>query len=104
MADTLLSLLRGKAIEWRTRAAGQRHPSINNPIADTLDVCAAELEEALSSDLYVDVEPYARIHSERPHVQTVRKWCRLGWLPAIQTRKGYLIHRDAEVRPVRRTG
>lgn len=104
MADTLLSLLRGKADEWRTRAAQQRHPSIHNAIADTLEVCAAELEEAIEDNKYIDVEAYARIHPERPHVQTVRKWCRLGWLAAIPTRKGYLIHRDAEVRPVRRTG
>jgi hypothetical protein len=104
MADTLLSLLRGKAAEWRTRAAQQRHPSIHNPIADTLDVCAEELERALEDEQYVSVEDYARIHPERPHVQTVRKWCRLGWLAAIPTRKGYLIHRDAVVRPVRRTG
>ena len=88
MADTLLSLLRGKAMEWRTRAAQQRHPSINNPIADTLDVCAAELEEALSADLYVDVETFAQLHHTRPNVQTVRRWCRLGWLSAIHTRKG----------------
>lgn len=102
MADTLLSLLEGKVAEWRTRAASQRHPSIHNPIADTLDVCATELEEALGGDVrFVGVEDYARIHPDKPNPQTVRRWCRDGWLPAVQTRKGYLIHRDAVVRPVK---
>jgi DNA-binding transcriptional regulator YiaG len=83
---------------WRTEAAERRRISALDPVADTLEYCAAELQlrarEIEHAREEVTPEQYAR--AEGVTVQTVRTWIRQGRLPARETPKGYRIQKDAK--------
>lgn len=82
---------------WRTEAAERRRISALDPIADTLDYCASELQlrvrEIEHATEEVTPEQYAR--AQGVTVQTVRTWIRTGRLQARETSKGYRIAKDA---------
>lgn len=83
---------------WRTEAAERRRISALDPVADTLEYCAAELQlrarEIEHAREEVSPEQYARTAGVT--VQTVRTWIREGQLNARETPKGYRIAKDAQ--------
>lgn len=104
MAESLaLSAIAGVSRTWREEVERRRAISKADPIADTLEWCAGEVEQQLRTieraAPTMTVEQYASAH----HVtaQTVRGWCRDELLAgARMTPKGWTIPADA--RRVRR--
>lgn len=92
-----LKLLERVTKKWRAEARRHRAITPVNPIADTIDYCAAELEGALQdaarADAYLTVDEYATQYRASP--QTVRTWCRAGKIPAERTPSGWLIRVEA---------
>lgn len=79
--------------KWRAEAKRHRAITEVNPVADTIDYCAAEFEAALQdaqrADAYLTVEEFAA--RKRTSPQTVRAWCRTGKIRAERTPSGWLI-------------
>ena len=73
---------------WTTDAATYRRRWPADPIAATLELCAAEIREAMvgQSGQPLTAEEYAR--REQVSVQTVTSWCRRGELEAYKDMKG----------------
>ena len=100
MTDALRDVV-SIASTWRTEAAERRRISALDPVADTLEYCAAELQlrakeiEHATEELTPD--QYAR--TEGVTVQTVRTWIRHGQLQARETPKGYRIPKGAKRAP-----
>lgn len=100
MAETLIvSTVKSVARGWKDEAARRRAISKADPIADTLEWCAGEVEQQLrgaqSSVQTLTVEEYAKAHDVTP--QTVRLWCRDELLSgARMTPKGWAIPADAQ--------
>lgn len=99
MTDVVVSAVVGVTRTWADEAKKRRAISKTDPVADTLEYCAGELESrlrAVQDDNRLSVEQYAKL----PHVdvtpQTVRGWIRTGQLQALDTPKGYRIAPDAK--------
>jgi hypothetical protein len=100
MTDALKDVI-AIAGTWRTEAAERRRISALDPVADTLEYCAAELQlrarEIEHATEEITPEQYARANDVT--VQTVRTWIRQGQLKARETPKGYRIAKDAKRAP-----
>jgi excisionase family DNA binding protein len=92
------------ADSWKLDAANRRRVARQDPVADTLEYCANELVEAMrpidAPGAVQTAEQFARDHGVTP--QAVRKWIQGGRLDAERTGHGYLIRREAVVRPGKR--
>jgi len=96
--DVLFGTIRAVAHGWRDEAVRRRRITQTDPVADTLEHCASEVEDQVQ-DLeagahFVTVEDYAELTGKTP--QTVRSWIRRGRLQAVSTKHGLRIRRDAE--------
>lgn len=100
MADSLiLSAIAIVPRTWREEVERRRAISKADPVADTLEYCAGEVEQQLRTieraAPSMTVDQYARAHNVT--AQTVRGWCRSEQIPgARQTPKGWLIPADAK--------
>lgn len=99
MPDLLTVTVAHLTTAWRTEAAHRRAISRVDPIADTLEYCAVEMDERLR-DVALEIEYLnAEEYADQPHIrvtaQSVRNWIRAGQLPAIQGPKGWLIPKGA---------
>jgi len=100
IAADALGHVRSVAKTWREEAVKRKGITRADPVADTLEYCASELEQRvgmLESDLateWLTVEEYAV--REGVTRQSVRAWIRAGELTAWRTAHGYEIPRDAE--------
>lgn len=89
----------GKA--WRDEAQKRRRVSQADPVADTLDYCAAELARTVDEmrvGLHrVTVEQYAKLQNPPVSEQTVRNWITRGELQAERgARGGWVIDPKAK--------
>jgi hypothetical protein len=78
---------------YRQDAASRRRLSKHDPVADTLDYIAADLEERagrLADPTSLrSVEDYAAEHNVAP--QTIRNWIHAGELESVSNAKGFQI-------------
>lgn len=97
MTDTATEAIRKLIGQWRDEVKVHVARSKHNPIADTLDTCAAEVEAVLKESeapgAMRTVEQYAADHGVTP--PTVRKWIAKRELDAVSTPHGYRIARAA---------
>ena len=100
--DAVFAANRAAAESWQQEAADRRKISAIDPVADTLDYCAAEIFDRIAEldqkVNWVNTEEYAELHGITP--QTVRSWIRSGDLDAHETPKGYVINRHTKRRKV----
>lgn len=97
MLDVVFAQLIGLANNWKGQAAGRRKFTTVDPVADTIDYQAGELEslvERLKRDTeLLTAEQYAKLHDTTP--QTVNAWCRMGKVEgAIPKGRSFLIPRN----------
>ncbi|MFL5580249.1 MAG: hypothetical protein ACJ8AO_07740 [Gemmatimonadaceae bacterium] len=102
MPDATFTTLRKRLDELKAEAAKRRRVSAPDPAADALDYAADEIrvtvEELERASHELSVPEYSAYH--RVSQQTVRDWIKAGRLDARRTAaRGYLIKRDARVRP-----
>lgn len=94
--DAMFGELTSVATAWKTEAGQRRRFTAVDPVADTLDHCATELESQVASlregAYYLTVEDYARLHDVS--APTVRTWIKTGQLRAIGTDNGWRIRKD----------
>ena len=98
MRDLIVTTVQSVARGWKDEAKRRRNISATDPIADTLEWCAGEVEQQLhtieTAAPALTVEQFARQHGVTS--QTVRGWCRDELLPgARMTPKGWEIPADA---------
>jgi hypothetical protein len=95
--DVVFEPVLGKLKEFRRAAKERRSISAHDIGADTLDYCAAEVEQLikeLASTRYLTAEQFAEMKDVTP--QTVRSWIRKGELAAETTAKGVRIRVGSE--------
>lgn len=94
--DAMFAELQSIATGWKGEATKRRRYTSVDPVADTLDHCAGELEAQVAAlkdgAYYLTVEDYARLHDVS--APTVRAWIRTGQLRAITTDGGWRIRKD----------
>lgn len=94
---TPIAAAKGLATAWRGEAEQRRRISRHDPVAETLDYCAAELLEQMrqldAPGAAATVEQYAADHGVTP--QTCRNWIHRGELDAVRTPHGWRIPRTA---------
>jgi hypothetical protein len=78
---------------YRQDASSRRRLSKHDPVADTLEYIAADLEERASRladpTALRSVEEYAAEHNVAP--QTVRNWIHAGELESVSDAKGFKV-------------
>lgn len=88
---------------WISEVKRRRQFTAVDPVADTLEYCAGELNERIRlasfAQAEVTVDQFAELHRVLP--ATVRRWCRQNRLGARLTPGGYVIPADA-IPPLRR--
>jgi hypothetical protein len=86
MLDVILADFRGKLGEMRAEVSRRRAVTAVDPVADTTEYWAGDLERMLNdmSRRYATVTPkeYAQIHGGVP--SSVRRWCERGELAGAQ--------------------
>lgn len=98
MLDVVFAQFKGLAENWHKEAERRRQVTRVEPVADTTDYCAGELE-SLIQRLEKDTEmltpsQYAKLHKTTP--QTVTAWCRAGKITgSVPKGRSYLIPRTA---------
>jgi predicted transcriptional regulator len=102
--DTAIAVARNAASRWRKEATQRLRISQHDPVSETLQYCAAEIEEEMRAldapGAMRTVEQYAKDHAVTP--QTVRNWIRRGQLKADRTPHGYMIQHTAQRQRVKR--
>jgi DNA-binding transcriptional regulator YiaG len=95
--DPILDEAKRAQASWKEEAQKRRAISSLDPVADTLDFCAADLAERLRTATRAaeEMTPEQYAAAEGVTVQTVRNWIRRGQLVARHTAKGYRIAKDA---------
>jgi excisionase family DNA binding protein len=98
VTETTIAAARDMAAVWRREAESRRRVSRQDPVADALEYCAAELIEHLrvvdGLNAVRTVDQFAADHGITP--QTVRGWIRRGELQATRTAHGWRIPRSAQ--------
>lgn len=95
MTDTspAAAILGNLVAKWKAESSRRKQITSVDPVADAIDYCAGELDEALKDAMAAErrltVEEYAAKVRKSP--QTVRAWCRRGKIKAERTPTGYLI-------------
>lgn len=105
MLEAVFAQVRGLARTWHTEAERRRQVTRVEPVADTLDYNAGELEQLLSKleedTAMLTPGEFAKLHKTTP--QTVSAWCRAGKLTgAVPKGRSWLIPRTSAA-PRRRT-
>ena len=100
MLDIIFSAARAQTKTWKEETDRRREITAVDPVADTLEHCAKEMEELLKSleegSEWLTPEEYALTVKPRPvSAQTVRNWIHRGELKATDSPSGFAIHRSA---------
>lgn len=103
MKKGALSPIEQLASAWAAEAKRRRQFTAVDPVADTLEYCASELNERIRlasfAQVEVTVEQFAELHHVLP--ATVRRWCRQKRLGARLTPSGYVIPAES-IPPLRK--
>ena len=90
MRELVIASMRQACESWRQDATQRRQRSAIDPVADTLESCASELESELvridDSTRLLSVEQFAREHGHS--ASTVRRWCLRSELAAERNTAG----------------
>lgn len=104
MADVFTAAIEGVTRTWKQEAHKRRQFTKTDPVADTLEYCAGELDSRLESlkesMRRLSVEQFAKREGVTP--QTVRNWIRRGLIQGDPTSKGYVIE-ATQIAPKRRS-
>lgn len=81
--------VRDLVASWQADAAARRRRTPNDPVADALDACAAELQERFAEAALEPLSPeeWGAIHGGVTP-QTVTTWIRSGELEAYKDNRG----------------
>lgn len=92
---TVVTQMGAVATAWEREAGQRRGRWAPDPVASSLDSCAAELRTALRAAevamLEDTVEEFAATHQRT--AATVRRWCRQHLVDCRKTPKGWMIRR-----------
>jgi hypothetical protein len=103
MIADVLARFRTLRAAWEMEVQNRHRRTTVDPGADTITSCASELEAVIrdveQSTTYLSPDQYAALPGVATSAQTVRRWCRLGWLAGAYRKGGdgeWQIPRDAK--------
>lgn len=102
LVESILANIKGVAKGWTQEVERRRKITEMDPVADTLEYTASELDaevERLLADFqHLTPEQYAASKGGDVTAQTVRNWIKAGELEAVRGPRGWLIPASAERR------
>lgn len=98
MLEIIFAQIKGLQRTWHNEAERRRKVTSTDPVADTIDYCAGEVEQLVKrleeDTAMLTPGEYAKLHKTTP--QTVTAWCRAGKIAGAEPKgRSWLIPRTA---------